>query len=42
VRGAADDLDCWLWHRPAMGVIDRSGDLLVLARLDQTIAEGIS
>jgi len=25
-----------------MGVIDRSGDLLVLARLDQTIAEGIS
>jgi uncharacterized protein (TIGR03083 family) len=42
VRGAAADLDCWLWHRPAMGVIDRGGDVLVLARLDQTIAEGIS
>jgi uncharacterized protein (TIGR03083 family) len=42
VRGASADLDCWLWHRPALGVIDRAGDLLVLARLDQTIAEGIS
>ena len=42
VSGASADLDCWLWHRPPIGVIDRSGDLLVLARLDQTIAEGIS
>jgi len=42
VRGASADLDCWLWHRPAMGLIDRSGDLLVLACLEQTIAEGIS
>ena len=42
VSGASADLDCWLWHRPATGVIDRSGDILVLERLDQTIAEGIS
>lgn len=42
VSGASADLDCWLWRRPAIGVINRSGDLLVLARLDQAIAEGIS
>ena len=42
VRGAAADLDCWLWHRPPMGQVERSGDPLVLERLDQTIAAGIS
>jgi uncharacterized protein (TIGR03083 family) len=42
VHGASADLDCWLWHRPTLGVLERSGDLLVLERLDQTIAEGIS
>ena len=42
VRGAAADLDCWLWRRPPLGLVDRSGDQLVLERLDQTIAEGIS
>ena len=41
-RGASADLDCWLWHRPPTGVINRSGDPVVLERLDQTIAEGIS
>lgn len=42
VRGAAADLDCWLWHRPTLGLLERGGDILVLERLDQTIAEGIS
>jgi len=42
VRGAAADLDCWLWRRPPLGLVDRSGDQLVLERLEQTIAEGIS
>jgi uncharacterized protein (TIGR03083 family) len=42
VRGAAADLDCWLWHRPPVGPVERTGDPLVLERLDQTIAPGIS
>jgi uncharacterized protein (TIGR03083 family) len=42
VRGAAADLDCWLWHRPPMGQVERSGDPLVLDRLDQTMAAGIN
>ena len=42
VRGAAADLDCWLWHRPPMGPVQRSGDPLVLGCLDLTIAQGIS
>jgi len=37
VRGAAADLDCWLWHRPPMGQVQRSGDALVLGCLDLTI-----
>jgi uncharacterized protein (TIGR03083 family) len=42
VRGAAADLDCWLWHRPPVGQIRRAGDGVVLERLDQTIAGGIN
>ena len=42
VSGAAADLDCWLWHRPPVGPVERTGDPLVLERLDQTIAPGIS
>jgi len=42
VRGAAADLDCWLWHRPPLGQVERGGDPLVLTRLDQTIAAGIN
>src|ERR1022692_581343 len=26
ISGTAADLDCWLWHRPPVGQIDRSGD----------------
>jgi uncharacterized protein (TIGR03083 family) len=42
VRGTAADLDCWLWHRPPVGPVECTGDPLVLERLDQTIAPGIS
>jgi uncharacterized protein (TIGR03083 family) len=41
VSGAAADLDCWLWHRPALGTIERTGDPMVLDRLDLTIASGV-
>ena len=42
VRGAAADLNCWLWHRPPLGEVQQGGDPLVLERLDQTIAPGIT
>jgi uncharacterized protein (TIGR03083 family) len=41
VRGTADDLDCWLWHRPADTPIERSGDLGVLGDFDAVIAGGV-
>jgi hypothetical protein len=41
IRGTADDLDCWLWHRPTDTPLERSGDRSVLASLDTLIAEGI-
>jgi uncharacterized protein (TIGR03083 family) len=41
IRGTADDLDCWLWHRPTDTPLERSGDRSVLASLDALIAEGI-
>ena len=42
VQGAAADLDCWLWHRPPLGEVERAGEPLVLLRLEQTIAVGIN
>ncbi|MDQ1628680.1 MAG: hypothetical protein QOI54_2424 [Actinomycetota bacterium] len=42
VRGTAADLDCWLWRRPPVGDIERSGDVGVLAALDEILAPGIS
>lgn len=42
VRGVAADVDCWLWHRPTVGQIERAGDPVALQRMDQTIAAGIS
>ena len=42
VSGTAADLDCWLWHRPPVGEIERAGDPQVLQRFDRTIAPGIS
>jgi len=42
VAGAAADLDCWLWHRPAAGPVRRSGDRRVLDRYEAAIAPGIN
>lgn len=41
VRGSAADLDCWLWRRPTLGEIERTGDADVLAAFDATISDGI-
>jgi len=41
VRGTADDLDCWLWNRPADTPLERSGDVGVLGDFDAVIAGGI-
>jgi len=41
ISGAAADLDCWLWHRPAIGAIDQSGDSDVLSEFTAAIAPGI-
>jgi uncharacterized protein (TIGR03083 family) len=42
VGGAAADLDCWLWHRPPVGQIERAGDPVVLELVDHTVAAGIN
>lgn len=41
VTGAAADLDCWLWGRPTIGQLDRSGDEKVLAGFQELLAAGI-
>lgn len=42
ISASAADLDCWLWHRPAEGELDRAGDPGVLASFDAVIAAGIN
>lgn len=42
ISGSAADLNCWLWHRPSVHPVDRSGDQGVLADFESTIAPGIS
>ncbi len=42
VTGSAADLDCWLWHRPPLGPVERSGDQRALHRLDAAIAPGVT
>lgn len=42
IGGSAADLDCWLWHRPPIAQIDRSGDQETLSRFDSVIAPGIN
>jgi uncharacterized protein (TIGR03083 family) len=41
VVGTSADLDSWLWGRPTIGPIERSGDPSVLERLQEIIADGI-
>jgi hypothetical protein len=38
LSGTAADLDCWIWHRPSVGQVERAGDPLVLGRLEEIIA----
>jgi uncharacterized Actinobacterial protein TIGR03083 len=42
LTGTAADLDCWLWHRPAVGEVERTGDEQVLASFDTAIKPGIN
>jgi uncharacterized protein (TIGR03083 family) len=41
VTAAAADLDCWLWRRPTLGRLRRSGDEGLLDRLEAVIRPGI-
>ncbi len=41
ISANAADLDCWLWRRPAIGPIERSGDRGVQADFESVIAGGI-
>lgn len=41
VEGTAADLDCWLWGRPTVGELTRSGDESVHARFQQVVSQGI-
>ncbi|MGI8614812.1 MAG: hypothetical protein ACR2KL_12850, partial [Nocardioidaceae bacterium] len=42
ISGTAADLDCWLWHRPALGEIERTGDAEVLAAFESVISSPIN
>ena len=42
VSGSAADLDCWLWQRPPLVPVDRSGNQETLSRFDSVIAPGIN
>ena len=42
VEGAAADLDCWLWGRPTIGALTRTGDEALHERFQQEIvSQGI-
>lgn len=41
ITATAADLDCWLWRRPTLGPLGRSGDEDLLDRLEATIRPGI-
>jgi uncharacterized protein (TIGR03083 family) len=42
VAGTAADLDCWLWHRPPAGPVERTGDRQVLDRYEAAITPGVN
>jgi uncharacterized protein (TIGR03083 family) len=41
IGGSAADLDCWLWHRPPVGPVDRSGDAEMISGFESAIAPGV-
>lgn len=42
VSASAADLDCWLWHRPPVGEVTRTGDQELLARFSSLLAGGVN
>lgn len=42
ISGGAADLDCWLWHRPPLGPVERTGDPEVLRGFEAAIEPGIN
>lgn len=41
IEGTAEDLDCWLWNRPPVDEVRRSGDDEVLTHLEEIFAQEI-
>jgi uncharacterized protein (TIGR03083 family) len=41
IAGAAADVDCWLWNRPAVGPVELAGDPGVLHRFTAFVAAGV-
>lgn len=41
VEGAAADLDCWLWGRPTIGALHRTGEELVHERFQEILSQGV-
>lgn len=42
ISGTAADLDCWLWHRPAVGHVEHTGDPEVLQAFRSVVASPIN
>jgi uncharacterized protein (TIGR03083 family) len=42
ISGSAADLDCWLWHRPPLGPVERTGDPEMLRGFEAAIEQGIN
>jgi uncharacterized protein (TIGR03083 family) len=42
IVGCAADLVCWLWNRPPIGAIERSGDPATLSALDAMRSHGVN
>jgi uncharacterized protein (TIGR03083 family) len=42
ITGSAEDLDCWLWHRPPPGDITRSGDPDLLRDVEAVLAQPLN
>lgn len=41
VSGSAADLDLWLWNRPTIGTLGRTGDDAALDAMDEVLREGL-
>ncbi|GAB2749648.1 maleylpyruvate isomerase family mycothiol-dependent enzyme [Nocardioides pakistanensis] len=41
VEGAAADLDCWLWGRPTVNALERTGEESVHARFQDVVSQGV-